>query len=333
MGIMCGMLRGIAGVAVLLGAWSTAHRAVAHGVVNPAEEVVGTAHPTSHPTAHPTTQRAVAHGVDGRAPAAFQPGVAIDWATRTVHVEAHVVLRAGPLEFLACFPGKEHESIVCCDAAATHVFMALGLVGLTPGAPSRWDEAAGRSSDPTGDLVDIRLAWEADGQRREVDGFDWLVERSSGRPPVARPWVFTGSLERAGGGLVADVSGAGVALVEMPDALLAQSRRHSSHNDELWAEARTAAVPAAGTRVTVLLRPAAAREYAVRLDFRGTLWVDGRAVSQADLADLVRVARRQRADYVQVVTVERALRADEARVVAALAALDLPAGAVRFVRP
>ena len=36
--------------------------------------------------------------------------------------------REGPLEFVACFGGKEHESILRLEARATHIFMAMGLV-------------------------------------------------------------------------------------------------------------------------------------------------------------------------------------------------------------
>jgi len=61
------------------------------------------------------------------------PGVTIAWQQRAVCVQSHVVLRRGALEFLACFGGKEHESILRLDAEAVPIYMALGLIGVQPG--------------------------------------------------------------------------------------------------------------------------------------------------------------------------------------------------------
>ena len=73
----------------------------------------------------------------------FAPGVHIDWANRAVEIDARVVLRSGPLELLACSPKtREHESILVVDARPLHVYQALGLIGLAPGSPSRFDEAS-----------------------------------------------------------------------------------------------------------------------------------------------------------------------------------------------
>ena len=88
----------------------------------------------------PTSQPAETRQTPTRDATPFQPGVSIDWQQRAVLVDTHIVLRAGALEFLACRPGKEHESIVRCDAPAMHIYMALGLIGLTPGQPPRWNE-------------------------------------------------------------------------------------------------------------------------------------------------------------------------------------------------
>jgi len=243
---------------------------------------------------------------------AFQPGVGIDWARRAVYVDGQVVLRAGPVEFLACFAGKEHESIVRLEPSATHVYMALGLVGLEPGHPPRWDERRGRFGPPTGDLVDVSIEWEIDGDRRSAAGFQWLRECEHERTPIDRPWVFTGSRRLGDGTLSADRSGEGIAVVDKPNSLLALSRNHVSRDAELWAEANTAAIPPMNTRVRVILRPARAREYDARVDFRGAAFVDGRFVQPEDLADLIKLARRLSTDYVQPIRLEGTLRSDAA---------------------
>lgn len=265
-------------------------------------------------------------------PRPFQPGVAIDWQQRTVYVDGHVVLRRGPLEFVACFAGKEHESIIRLDASAVHVYQALGLIGLEPGHPPQWLEARGCLGPPAGDLVDVAIEWERDGQVCRVSAFDWLCEFEFARRPLARPWVFAGSRRLKDGTLSADLTGEGIALVDMPDCLLALSRAHVSRDAELWVGANTPAIPSLGTPVRLVLRPARARDYAVRMDFRGAVFVDGRYADVADLADLIRLARRLSPDYVQTIELDRTLPADVARLRRLLNGAGIGTEAVRFVR-
>ena len=262
---------------------------------------------------------------------AFQPGVGVDWACRAVYVDGQVVLRAGLLEFLACFAGKEHESIVRLEASATHIYMALGLVGLESGHPPRWDERRGRFGPPTGDLVDVSIEWEIDGDRRSAAGFQWLRECAYERTPIDRPWVFAGSRRLGDGTLSADRSGEGIAVVDKPNSLLALSRNHVSHDVELWAEAKTAAIPPINTRVRVILRPARAREYDVRVDFRGAAFVDGRFVQPEDLADLINLARRLSVDYVQPIRLEGTLRSDAAGLRRVLLRAEVSPEGFRFI--
>lgn len=267
-----------------------------------------------------------------RDPVSFQPGVRIDWQRLEVQVEARVVLRSGALEFLACWPGKEHESIVRCEAAAAHVYMALGLIGLMPGHPPIWEAQIGEYGAPAGDLVDISFRWEEDGRTGTADAYDWLREVEYGRRPVGRPWVFAGSQRRPDGTLSTEVSGVGVALVDFPDGLICVSRRHASRNAELWVEAETAGIPREGTVVQMILRGAAARVQRVRLDFRGAIWVNDRYCSAVDLADLVGLARQRASGYAQQIDVVGTLESDVRRVQRALAEAGVPEDGLVFVR-
>ena len=264
-------------------------------------------------------------------PRLFQPGVQIDWQQPAVYVGGQVVLREGPLEFLACLPGKEHESIIRLDAAAAHIYLALGLIGLNPGHPPRWDEQRGRFSPPAGDLIDVTIEWDEGGARRTARACDWLREIEYSRTPLERPWVFAGSQRLRDGTLAADHSGACVALVDQPDPLLAPSRSHSSRDVELWVEADTPAIPPSQTPVQLVLRPARPREHAMRVDFRGVLLVDGRFARPEDGADLISLARRLRPDYVQQIALDGTLPADARRLQILLTEAGVPSDAVRFV--
>ena len=295
-------------------------------VVSAGASLLGTASPVRAPAE--MAGHSPARAADG--PVYFQPGVSIDWSRHEVQVQARVVLRRGALEFLACWPGKEHESIVRCEARALHVYMALGLIGVTPGHPPLWDGETGGYAAPSGDLVDISFQWDEAGQPRRADAYDWLREVEYGRTPLPRPWVFAGSLRRADATLSSDASGVGVALVDFPDSLLCFSRRYPSRNEVLWAEAREEAIPSVGSAVRMVLRGAEPRRPRVRLDFRGAIWVNERFCSPADLADLLQLARQLEPAYVPVIELDGTLESDVRRVQRVFAQAGIPAGGVDF---
>lgn len=259
------------------------------------------------------------------APRPFQPGLAIDWQRHEVLATGRIVLREGPLEFLACGPGKEHESIVRLDAAAEHLYAALGLAGFTPDTPPRWDASAERFSSPRGDLVSIRVRYQRSGKQQEVGAFDWVREIEYARPARAVPWVFAGSQRVDADHLAAGRSGAYVALVDFPDNLLSLSRRHSNRNAALWAEARTEVIPPLDTPVTLVFAPPRVPRPAMAIDARGDLIVDGRIEPLGAAADLIRMARQLDPQYVQTITTRGALHSDTRRIATALRAALGPA--------
>ncbi|MCG3129118.1 MAG: hypothetical protein CHACPFDD_04027 [Phycisphaerae bacterium] len=276
------------------------------------------------PTTRPATSSAA--GV-----VAFQPGVRIEWTNRRVLVDARVVLRAGPLEFFACVaPNRAHESVLLLDASATHVYMALGLIGLTPGHPPRWDEVTGRMLPADGECVDVRVEWtDVAGVARAAAAFEWLREIEYGRAPLPRPWLFCGSVVGRDGRLAADASGAGIALVDFGDSLLTLSRGHADRNADLWAEAHTPAIPPLDTRVVVVLSAARPMALRMRLDVLGELWVNDCCTTPADAADLMLLNRRMGETLPQRIDCASPLRSDEAALRARLAGLGVPAEALR----
>jgi hypothetical protein len=264
-------------------------------------------------------------------PKPFQPGVTIDWQAPAVYVDTHVVLRRGPLEFYACGSGKEHESILRLHASAAHVYLALGLIGVSPGHPPVWDDSLGEYAPPAGDLVEISCEWKEGGKQCRADAWTWLREIEYARPPLSRPWVFGGSVRLENGALAADRSGAGVALVDFSDALLSLSRGHSSRNAELWVEANTDAIPPLDTPVRLVLRPARRHAYRITLDFRGQTFVDGRWAALKDVADLLRMAGQVDPQRTQDINTAGTLRSDVAQVRHRLAQLGVPTETFRFV--
>ncbi len=265
-------------------------------------------------------------------PGEFQPGVTIDWSKKTVLVRASLVLRSGPIEFLACRPGKEHESLLLMHANASHVFMALGLIGLEPGIPPKWDEKNQRMSAARGELVDVSFSWVEDGKTKSANWNEWVLDAEFLRPPVARPFVFAGSVPRPDGSVACERSGAVLALVDMPDSLISAARSHSEREADLWALTNPSALPAAGAEVLVSIRAAEKRRWEFSLGPRGDLLIDGRVERIDDAVELIRHQRRFFPDEQIVIQNNSPLRTDEWRLQDRLREAGIGDSAVRFTR-
>lgn len=275
-----------------------------------------------HPASVPTSR-----------PGEFQPGVTIDWNTKTVIVRAELVLRGGPIEFLACRPGKEHESLLLLNANATHVFMALGLVGLEPGMPPKWDEKNQRMSDPSGELVDVSFSWIEGGNAKSVNWNEWVLDAEFLRTPVGRSFVFSGSILRPDGSVACERSGAVLALVDMPDSLISAARSHSERELDLWALANSPALPVTGTEVSVSIRAAEKRHWDFSIGPRGDLLINGRVERIDDAIELMRQQRRFFPSEQIVIQNHAPLFTDEWRLRDRLSEAGIEESVVRFARP
>lgn len=289
--------------------------------------------PPSPPAAAsaPTASPAPPPALPGEA-APLSAGVWIEWAAGRVLLSGRVLRRDSVLEFAASFAGKHHESLVALDATALDVFNGLGLAGLNPGHPPRWDEQARRFTPAAGDLLDVRFVWREGAREHCASPFAWMTELQYARPPRARPWVFAGSQRRADGRLAADVTGSGFALVDFPDSLVCLSISRSSSNEELWLDANLSVMPPGGTPVLVVVQKAAPVEHVIELDFRGVARVDGRVERDDDVADLVTLLHRLSPERAAPIVLSGTLRSDQQRWERFFHAAGVPPAAWRFER-
>ncbi len=193
----------------------------------------------------------------------FAPGIRLDYRTPQVEIDARVILREGPIELFAYSKApvpKEHESILLIDAPAESVYYALGLIGLRPGRPPRYDEVNDHMEPATGDEVEIRVRYGRDGRVCEHPATDWLLDVATGRPPTDLRWVFAGSGRDARGRYTANLEGTTITVVDFESAVVAPASSHSSANESLWLHARREAIPPVDTPVLLLLRPACGQE-------------------------------------------------------------------------
>ena len=187
----------------------------------------------------------------------YAPGVRIDWQQRAVEVEATICLRQGVLELLACSPQtREHESILAVRARPIRIHQAMGLIGLKPGSPARYDSKRGRWVEASGEALRLEVRYRTKDTIKTVPIEQWLFDTKGRRSPKPLNWVFAGSRNLGNGRFGADVDGTIAAVVDFDTALIALSSLHSSDNQFLWLTANTRAIPPVGTPCTLLIRAA-----------------------------------------------------------------------------
>lgn len=216
--------------------------------------------PTPTPTPAPTAPPAPTAAPDAQAAekpkrVEYAPHVTIDWTVPQVEVEARVVYREGPIELLLCSVGtKEHESILATPAKPSHVFEALGLIGIEPGSPPSYDPDSQQAIPATGQRVAIEIEFAVDGGKRNLAAHDWMILADSDAAMPAPRWVFCGSRKDNAGRLTADSEGTIICVVDFDTAIIGISEHHTADNDALWLKADPASVMPIGTVCTVVIR-------------------------------------------------------------------------------
>lgn len=208
----------------------------------------------------------------------FAPGVHIDWVHRAVEIDAKVVLRKGPLELLVCSPRtREHESILVVSARPLHIFQALGLIGLEPGKPMRYDIPSKKWFPPTGDLITIQIQYEKNSIVYDVPARKWLIDSNSHKPPTSLEWVFAGARTLPSGRFTADIEGTIICVVDFDSALIALNTLHSADNDMLWLQANTEAIPAIDTpcKLIITAKNEKSNTIDIVIAMNGELHIDG----------------------------------------------------------
>src|SRR5688500_9864955 len=89
------------------------------------------------------------------------PGVKVDVKARQVRVECQAINANMPLEFFGVMSGTaEHQSVLRTDAKPSHILLGLLMLGLEPGEPVRYSEAAMKWIPPQGPPLHITCEWQ-----------------------------------------------------------------------------------------------------------------------------------------------------------------------------
>ncbi len=293
--------------------------------------------PTSWPPASPrATTRPTTRVARGDHIVVYKKGVAINWTKRQVELQGTIAFRQGPLELFACatdrYGGdKTHESIVLLKGRPLHIFQALGLIGLEPGSPPRWNEATNKIIPATGQPVTVRVEWIFDGHRREASAHEWM--RRIDKPDESLEplhWVFSGSRPMPDGGILADEDGTVITLVDFDGAIISLREHHPRDYSQMWIEARTEKIPPMNAPCTVLVQAAGLW---ITLDRFGRVHVGAKRHDDVSLAKTVeRYLRKHSMGRVFVLVAPTTLETDVNRLSGVLHAAGVSDGQLQVYR-
>jgi len=166
--------------------------------------------------------------------------------TREVIVPGHVNMTTGILEYYAVAPqGKTHESVITYDGFASHVHLALLLIGMEP-------------KPQQADLLDLTLSWvdPYTKKRMTTASGQWMVDRKNKSTPKRLPWGFTGS-SFWNGRYAGDSSHCLVSLIQDANCtiVLQDQVENPYQGDNMGYEVNTKLIPPRRTPVSLIITP------------------------------------------------------------------------------
>jgi biopolymer transport protein ExbD len=199
------------------------------------------------PASAPTTQPGIAHF----------PGISVDVKTKQIRVDCQALNVDIRLEFFCVLNGtNEHESILRTAAKPSDIHTALLMLGLTPGSPIRYSEAAQKWIPPHGPPLHISCEYVKNGKTVRVPAYRMMRDANTKKVPNAFTWIFAGSRVMDDGKYAADVTGYVVSLVNFDLTLIDVPELASNANETLEWEYNPDTVPKTGTPVTMIIEPA-----------------------------------------------------------------------------
>jgi hypothetical protein len=185
------------------------------------------------------------------------PFVQVDVENRQVRVECEALGVEAPLEFFCVLAGTaEHEAVLRTRARPSHIHLALLMLGLEPGQPVRYSEAAKKWFPPHGPPLNIHLAFERDGKTVTLPAHRTMRNLNTKQEMPQLTWIFAGSRVMEDGVYAADSTGYVVSVVNFDLSLIDIPMLASSQNEMLEWERNPDQAPPAGAKVMMILEPA-----------------------------------------------------------------------------
>lgn len=189
--------------------------------------------------------------------AAKLPHVQVDVARRQVRVRCEAVNAPAPLEFLLCAAGgAEHETVLRSSVKASHLHLALLMIGLKPGHPARTARWGGTPRAPDGPELQIWCEFEKDGQTVRMPAQEMMRRIKTKEPLGPVRWVFAGSALTEEGRYAADATGYLVSAVNFDYSVIDVGELRSNANETLEWEVNPHVAPPRGSEVWLVIEPA-----------------------------------------------------------------------------
>jgi hypothetical protein len=185
------------------------------------------------------------------------PHIQVDAKNKQVRVECEALHVVAPLEFFCCVTGtNEHESVLRSKVKPSHLHLALLMIGLEPGKPASYSEAAKKWTPPHGPPINITCEFEKDGKTMRVPAYRLMRDIKTKKEMSPLTWIFVGSKTMDDGVYAADATGYLVSIVNFDLTVIDVPQVASSANETLEWEINPDLMPEKLTKVTMIIEPA-----------------------------------------------------------------------------
>jgi hypothetical protein len=172
------------------------------------------------------------------------PHLEVDLRHKRVRMECEAVNASAPLEFFVCAAGgAEHETVLRSRAKASHVHLALLMLGIEPGQPLRFAQPGDRRIAPTGPLLKMTCEFSKDGRAVSLPPHRMMRDIKTKQALAPLTFVFAGSRLMSDGRYAADVTGHLISVVNFEYSVIDLPELRSNSNDMLEWEINPDVVP------------------------------------------------------------------------------------------
>jgi hypothetical protein len=188
------------------------------------------------------------------------PHIEFDGRIKQVRVECEMLECNAPLEFFCCVKGtNDYESMIRSEVKPSALHFALLAVGLQPGEPVHFSEAAQKWLPPHGPPLQITMEYQKNGKTISEPAWRWMrdVHTKKATPPFT--WVFCGSRTLPDGKYAADMTGYLISVVNFDLTVVDIPELASSSNETLEWERNPDVTPKVGTPLWMIIEPVGAR--------------------------------------------------------------------------
>ena len=189
------------------------------------------------------------------------PHIRVDVKARQVRVDCQMLGVEAPLEFFCVLSGtNEHESVLRTSAKPSNIHLALLMLGMEPGEPVKYSEAAKKWMPPHGPPLSITIEFQKDGKLVRMPATRLMRSIRTKEPMPPHAFIFAGSQIGPDGAYAADITGYVVSIVNFDLSLIDVPQLASNANETLEWQVNKDVAPPAGAAVTMIIEPMAKQD-------------------------------------------------------------------------